>query len=256
MELLGLVSILLLYILYKMQQKKFRERLVDPKYWRQLVQEGELSQEKQEALCKRYNLPHFENARKAAHVDNWAEELTTIWSGEAHDLAFDYPDSDGDKNERKAAVSDVLMNDDGMFYIKAFCYEKQDDRHFNVGKMENVTFNGEPFAFADWCQSVLSVNLFSVLPNRSKSNISAVLWEGECPATTFTYRDEGRERLTVYPTRLEVHGTYRNLIATKENGVTQTFFVQNIDTMLDTEGHKKMHFDDWVESVLLGEGST
>ncbi|WP_241909827.1 hypothetical protein [Vibrio sp. 10N.261.55.A7] len=256
MELFGLLSILLLYILYKIQQKKFRERLVDPKYWRELVNEGNLSKEKQEALCKRYNLPHFENDQKAKHVNNWAENLTSVWTGDAHDLAFEYPDSDGDKIERKVAVSEVLMNDEGMFYIKGFCYDKQEDRHFNVGKMDNITFNGGQYGFSDWCHSVLSVNLFSVLPKRSVSNISTVLWEGKCPATTFTYRDEGRERLTVYPTRLEVNGTYRNLIATKENGVTKTFFVQNIDTMLDTEGHKKKHFDEWVEGVLLGESST
>ncbi|MEZ8824414.1 hypothetical protein AB6E04_08620 [Vibrio amylolyticus] len=252
MELFGLLSILLLYILYKIQQKKFRERLVDPKYWRELVKEGNLSNEKQEALCKRYNLPHFENDQKANRVNSWAEDLTSVWTGDAHDLAFDYPDSDEDNEERKVAVSDVLMNDEGMFYIKGFCYDRLEDRHFNVGKMDNITFNGDLYNFADWCQSVLSVNLFSVLPSRSKSNISAILWEGKCPATTFTYRDEGRERLTVYPTRLEVKGTYKNLIATKENGVTQTFFVQNIDSVLHTEGHKKMDFDDWVEEVLVG----
>ncbi|MGF1696518.1 hypothetical protein L4C54_12660 [Vibrio lamellibrachiae] len=71
MELLGLIGILVLYILYKMQQKKFRERLVEPKYWQELVSEGNLSKEKQQALCKRYNLPHLDNEKSMTeHVDD------------------------------------------------------------------------------------------------------------------------------------------------------------------------------------------
>ncbi|MGF1696580.1 WYL domain-containing protein [Vibrio lamellibrachiae] len=249
MELFGLIAILALYILYKIQQKKFRERLVDPKHWRELVRKNNLSKDKQEALCKKYKLDHF---KKSGAISSWAAKLTSVWAGEENELTFDYTDSSGDKSQRKVSVSEILINDENMFYVRGFCYERQEDRHFNVGNMENVTFYDAPYSFPDWCQSVLSVNLFGILPNRAKSNISATLWEGECAATTFTYRYDGRDRLTVYPIRLELNGTYKNLIARKENGVTKTFFVQNIDTMLATEGHKKKHFDDWVESVLLG----
>ncbi|MGC9401473.1 hypothetical protein [Vibrio genomosp. F10] len=71
MELFGFVGILVLYILYKMQQKKFRERLVEPKYWQELVREGNLSEEKQRALCKRYKLPHFDqDLSKTEPVDD------------------------------------------------------------------------------------------------------------------------------------------------------------------------------------------
>ncbi|EKO3385485.1 hypothetical protein OMA36_001753 [Vibrio fluvialis] len=78
-----------------------------------------------------------------------------------------------------------------------------------------------------------------------------ILWQGDCPTTTFSYRDQSdRQRITVTPIKLRKIGNYVDLIALNSSGKEKVYFSQLIDSMLSTEGHDKMHFDGWVKGVL------
>ncbi|WP_102341209.1 hypothetical protein [Vibrio cyclitrophicus] len=101
-----------------------------------------------------------------------------------------------------------------------------------------------------WFVCVLVVLVaIAIYKNRQPKEI--LIWEGNCPPTTFSYRDQSeRQRLTVQPIRLIQKGEYLNLIALDSAGKEKVFFTQLIDTMLITEGHKKMTFPDWVKNVL------
>lgn len=93
-----------------------------------------------------------------------------------------------------------------------------------------------------------------VIFKRKKIEQTTTVWSGSCPPTTFTYRDSSdRRRVTVQPIKLIRKGKYQDLIAIDSNGTEKIFFCQLIDSMLATEGHKKKHFDDWVNDVLLAQ---
>ncbi|AGN34191.1 hypothetical protein VPPG_00066 [Vibrio phage VD1] len=103
-----------------------------------------------------------------------------------------------------------------------------------------------------WIVVVLVAAIGIFFLKRKNETLETVIWEGLCPSTTFSYRDQnGRQRITVEPVRLIKKGNYQNLIAVDSHGNEKVFYCQLIDSMLVTEGHKKMHFDDWVNCVLL-----
>lgn len=219
-----------------------------------VLDKGYKTPDEQRDFCERLEIDYNQLRKELAKlksVNQWARDLTTVWSGDAQTINFDYQDSDGAYGQRTIQVEEILVNDEHQFYISGLCSYRNEQRHFNVERIKNLTINGSSTNFYYWCTSALEVDPFSFLPEKAKSNIKHVIWEGQCPPTTFTYRDGNRERLTVSPIRLESNGSYKNLIAIKNNGIERTFFVQNIETMLATEGHNKKHFDEWVNDVLF-----
>ncbi|MGY5579772.1 WYL domain-containing protein [Vibrio cincinnatiensis] len=219
-----------------------------------VLDNGYRTPEQQRDFCKRLEIDYNQLRReieKVKSVNAWAKKLTTLWAGSDQRVTFDYTDSDGVSEQRTIEVEEVLMNSEHHFYIKGLCLSRKEQRHFNVERIKNFNINGINTNFFEWCKTSLDIDPLSILPPKTKSNVNQVIWQGECPPTTFTYRDGDRERVTVLPIRLERCGTYQNLIATTKNGIEKTYFVQNIETMLTTEGHKKKHFDDWVNDVLL-----
>jgi hypothetical protein len=224
-----------------------------------VIDKGYKTPAEQRDFCERLEIDYYQLQReidKLNSINQWSKNLTIVWTGEPHQLTFDYQDSEGGTSNRTVSVEEVLINDSHQFYIKGQCSNRQEQRHFNIERITNLTINGINTNFYDWCNTTLNIDLFNLLPPKTKSNIKKVIWQGECPPTTFSYRDIDRERVTVSPIRLESTGSYKNLIALKSNGLERTFFVQNIDTMLATEGHKKKHFDDWVNDVLLAKQET
>ncbi|MDC0611925.1 hypothetical protein OAP63_14430 [Vibrio sp.] len=85
----------------------------------------------------------------------------------------------------------------------------------------------------------------------------SVMWEGQLAPTTFSRIEYGgeRKRETVKPIGLykgKLTGVQKlKFLDSKDKEIT--FNTKYIDTMLATEGHKKKHFDDWVNSVLLSQ---
>ncbi|PNH93084.1 hypothetical protein [Vibrio diazotrophicus] len=105
-----------------------------------------------------------------------------------------------------------------------------------------------------WMIVLLVTAIAFVFIKRSSQKSKLVVWEGSCPPTTFSYRDQnGRQRVTVKPIRLITKEAQHNLIAVDVNGNEKIFFSQLIDSMLVTEGHKKKHFDDWINDVLFNK---
>ncbi len=101
-----------------------------------------------------------------------------------------------------------------------------------------------------WIAILVVITIGAVVVAYSKQK-EKILWRGDCPPTTFSYRDQsGRQRITVKPIRLRKIGNYIDLIALNNLDDEKIYFTHLIDSMLSTEGHEKMHFDDWVKGVL------
>ncbi|WP_158144866.1 hypothetical protein [Vibrio metschnikovii] len=86
----------------------------------------------------------------------------------------------------------------------------------------------------------------------------SIVWKGTLAPTTFSrYEYHGyerkRKRETVKPIALykgKLTGETK-LEFIDSGNIKQIIKIDLIDTMLATEGHKKKHFDDWVNDVLL-----
>lgn len=103
-----------------------------------------------------------------------------------------------------------------------------------------------------WIVAVLVAAIGIFFLKRKNDSLETVIWEGSCPPTTFSYRHQnGRQRITVEPVKLIKKGNDQNLIAMDSHGNEKVFFCQLIDSMIVTEGHKKMYFDEWVNQVLI-----
>ncbi|KJY82711.1 hypothetical protein TW81_10820 [Vibrio galatheae] len=99
--------------------------------------------------------------------------------------------------------------------------------------------------------AVITIGTVAVAYIKQKEKI---LWQGECPPTTFSYRDQSdRQRITVTPIKIRKIGNYVDLIALNSSGNEKVYFSQLVDSMLSTEGHEKKHFDDRVNDVLLSK---
>ncbi|NNN99059.1 hypothetical protein FKQ62_06170 [Vibrio sp. B1-2] len=219
-----------------------------------VLDKGYTTPNEQRDFCERLDIDYDQlrvEIKKLKSVNKWSKKLTTVWAGEAHQITFDYEDSDGSTSLKTIQADELLVDDEYKFYIKGICSYRKEQRHFNAERIKNLVDGGINTNFFDWCKTSLKVDPFSFLPPKTKSNIKQVIWQGKCPPTTFTYRVYDRERITVTPIRLISNGLHKDLIALDSTGKEKIYFVQNIETMLDTEGHKKKRFDDWVNDVLL-----
>lgn len=83
------------------------------------------------------------------------------------------------------------------------------------------------------------------------------LWEGEGPATEFTYRhDLDRDRVKIIPSKIERHridNTYCITGLQEGKAEPYRYFEKKILTMLKSEGMKRLHLQDWVNSFCVSE---
>ncbi|MEW2682035.1 hypothetical protein AB1K40_09750 [Vibrio cholerae] len=120
-------------------------------------------------------------------------------------------------------------------------------------------------SFWEWMRIInpnFSWNFHRAYPEYETSNRDySLIWEGELAPTTFTRYvhhgyDRTRKRETVTPIALykgKLTGeTKLKIIDSEQKEIT--FCTGDIDTMLATEGYKKMHFNDWVSNVLSVQG--
>ncbi|HFQ5370483.1 TPA: hypothetical protein ACGVAR_003047 [Vibrio vulnificus] len=249
--------------------RKAKKEMHDPEKFRDYVTKKGYNTEQQKDFCKRLGIDyelvtgksverkHFEgkqDARKKA-IDKWEETLTILWAGDAQTITIIYEDRDGCTTLRKINPEQITFSKTAEFYIRGYCHTSNEPRTFNVGGIEKIIENdGNETDFYAWCLSATEIDPFTAVPKGRLPNFYQILWKGRCAPTTFTYRDESRIRMTVTPLMLRKRGKFCDLIASDESGDTLVLHVQKIETMLATDGFKKMHFDDWVTQVLYAQG--
>ncbi len=244
-------------------KKKMREVMSNPQHYKDYVTSKGYSEEEQIEFCERFgidyekvtsspSIPSKEIKKRA--INDWEKKLTVLWAGEEQPITILYEDSDGNVSVRKVTPEQVLFSKTAEFYIRGLCHRSQEQRTFNVGAIQRISDeDGTETDFYSWCISKLNIDPFTAVPEGRLPNFYQILWKGTCPPTSFTYRNNGRKRITVVPTLLRKRGTYYDLVAKDESEQLDVFLVQNIETMLTTDGYKKMHFDDWVKEVLVTE---
>lgn len=257
---LGIVAIIVIYAFAKRATKK---AMSDPVEFQKYVKEKGYTVAEQKDFCQRIGIDYEQvtggsiepkkQAKKRA-IDNWEKKLTVLWAGEEKPLNIEYEDSDGHLSLRKITPEQVLFSKNGEFYIRGLCHKRQEQRTFNVGAILKINLiDGSETDFHSWCVTNLDIDPLTVVPKGKLPNFYQIIWSGTFAPTTFTYRDGVRQRVTVTPTTLRKRGKYYDLVARDESGEISIFFVQNIETMLSSEGYKKKHFDEWVNEVLLEE---
>ena len=79
------------------------------------------------------------------------------------------------------------------------------------------------------------------------------LWEGKGPVTEFTYRHAlDRKRITIIPVKLERHRIDNTFCITgvqEGNDKPYRYFEKKIQTMLKSEGIKRLHLKDWALEI-------
>ncbi|WP_019934009.1 hypothetical protein [Oceanimonas smirnovii] len=113
--------------------------------------------------------------------------------------------------------------------------------------------------FWPWAERALKCDtsiLHSLTVGYDKTTFET-LWEGEGPSTEFTYRHaDDRERVKIIPGKIERHridGIYCITGAQEGKQKSYRYFEKKIETMLKSEGMKRLHLQDWVKSVCIPE---
>ncbi len=243
--------IVIAIIYFKFTQARIRKAFKkDPTLFAEYVKRAGYTYEEQRDYCDRLGI-NFDEIQRGLRVSKWKTNLTTLFAGDMEDIEFEYTAQDGSVSLRKVSPVEIVFDNNNQYYLRGWCHLRDEKRNFNFDNIVSVKIGEKTLSINDWLKNHLEIDIQDSTRSSSNSQSADVIWEGECSPTTFTYRDQDRNRITVTPVRLEQKGAYKNLIAINENGVEKTFFVQHIETMLATEGYKKMHFDDWVNGVLL-----
>ncbi|WBA11422.1 WYL domain-containing protein [Salinivibrio kushneri] len=258
--LIAIAIIVALVIWYQYSKKKAQETLRDRAAFDEYVRSKGYTVEQQKELCERFGLNHFDNhtnqsakqnpLEKDAAIRRWENSLTVVWADSGLDkLSFDYTDSNAKSSPRTIIPDQLFINDDNCFYVGGHCVERNESRVFNVGRMTNLFERDTPTDFYSWCVHRLGVDPEIIIPPDAKTNYQRVIWQGSCPETSFTYRGQGRKRVTVTPSAVLKSSDGFVLVATDAGGNQEQFDVSRIETMLATQGEKKRHFDDWLEQI-------
>ncbi|MGY2573187.1 hypothetical protein [Vibrio sp. C8] len=185
------------------------------------------------------------------------ERYYVVWSGKSPESTF----SVNRKDKITMTPTHVLMKDE-----KIHVAEIKDDDTLVIPTLDissQIQVKGHNRrSFWEWMRIInpnFPWNFYRAYPEYETCERDySLIWEGELAPTTFSrYVYNGNER-----SRKREAVTPLSVLKGKITGETKIKFRDSqdkeftiktdlIDTMLATEGHKKMHFDDWVNCVLL-----
>ncbi|MDE5178236.1 hypothetical protein [Vibrio fluvialis] len=185
------------------------------------------------------------------------ERYYVVWSGKSPEATFSVNRKDKVTmtpthvlmKDEKIHVAEIKESDIQIICTKEISSQVQVKGHNRRSVMEWIRIINPNFPW----------NFHHAYPEHETCERDySLIWEGELAPTTFSrYVYSGYER-----TRKRETVTPLAVVKGKLTGETKIKFRDSqdkeftiktdlIDTMLATEGHKKMHFDDWVNCVLL-----
>ncbi|EKO3378399.1 hypothetical protein ONZ70_003608 [Vibrio fluvialis] len=187
------------------------------------------------------------------------ERYYVVWSGKSPEATF----SVNRKDKVTMTPTHVLMKDEKIHVAEI----KGDDTKIiptlDISSQIQVKGHNRR-SFWEWMRIInpnFPWNFYRAYPEHETCDRDySVVWEGELAPTTFSRyvyngNERNRKRETVTPLSvLKGKLTGETKIKFRDSQDREfTIKVDLIDTMLATEGHKKMHFDDWVNEVLLAQ---
>ncbi|HIF9402629.1 TPA: WYL domain-containing protein [Photobacterium damselae] len=98
--------------------------------------------------------------------DDFDNKLITLWAGTTNVIEFTYQSYNSPKKRRQVRPTEVCFNDDGDFYIKGYCLEKNEPRTFRQSKFTTkIKVGSQRFDFDEWCADFLGVDVYESCPN-------------------------------------------------------------------------------------------
>ncbi|HIF9546444.1 TPA: WYL domain-containing protein [Photobacterium damselae] len=99
-------------------------------------------------------------------LDDFDNKLITLWAGTTNVIEFTYQSYNSPKKRRQVRPTEVCFNDDGDFYIKGYCLEKNEPRTFRQSKFTaKIKVGSQRFDFDEWCADFLGVDVYESCPN-------------------------------------------------------------------------------------------
>lgn len=126
--------------------------------------------DRQEKIVQQYQTatthPQQPQMGKDKPLDDFDSKLITLWAGTTNVIEFTYQSYNSPKKRRQVRPTEVCFNDDGDFYIKGYCLEKNEPRTFRQSKFTTkIKVGSQRFDFDEWCADFLGVDVYESCPN-------------------------------------------------------------------------------------------
>ena len=157
--------IVLICILTLIAKGHTKRSLKDKNSFDSFVAKNNLTIEQQKELCERFGLDHQIGHRSYDSVEDWENELTTIWLGEAEDIEFTYRKYD-ERERRTISPREFGYDGNKKPYIRGICRVSNEQRTFKTARIETkIKVGSKRFELTDWLGSKLGVDTYKLVQN-------------------------------------------------------------------------------------------
>jgi len=95
-------------------------------------------------------------------LDDWRDDLTTLWSGKPHIIEFSYFSSKEEKTKRKAEINRVTEGGNGKIYLQGYCHMRNETRTFDINRItSDIVEEGSSYTDFKWLSEKLGLNIKS-----------------------------------------------------------------------------------------------
>nr|WP_075518872.1 hypothetical protein [Moritella viscosa]SHO06904.1 Putative uncharacterized protein [Moritella viscosa] len=186
--------------------------------------------------------------RKRITLNN--EDYYIAWSGQLPETSFTV-----NRNRITISPTHILVKQSATYLA-----DTNNDDETIIIKTKDIstmlaTIGHKKFDIWDWFINVPGVpdDVRKQYPDYESYDSDYIdIWEGEAPNTSFGYNsDKGRVKLNVIPLKIRRGKLSGDLtLGCSIDGKKDVINMQRIDTMLTTDGYKKVWLDDWIKDIL------
>lgn len=110
----------------------------------------------------------FDGAISPEKLAEFEESLTTIWAGDTRTIEFTYEKPFGrGRSRRRVDVEEMMYDAKGRIILRGQCHERGEERTFREDRILTKIKSGfKRYEFDEWCEELLGVNLYEVVPAR------------------------------------------------------------------------------------------
>ncbi|MGP7732853.1 WYL domain-containing protein [Oceanimonas smirnovii] len=109
-----------------------------------------------------------DDVMSAEKLAEFEESLTTIWAGDAKTVEFTYEKPFGrGRSRRRVDVEELMYYAKGRIILRGHCHERGEERTFREDRiLTKIKTGSKRYDFDEWCEELLGVDLYDVVPVR------------------------------------------------------------------------------------------
>lgn len=178
-----------------------------------------------------------------------------IWEGSTKPASVKIRD---ERDKKHGIFTRMVIREDGEFYLSLTDPESGEDTEIRETEIQTaITVGKTRYDFVELCRRVFGLELHELFEYtkaiRYEAKEPKLIAEFPAIPTTFTYLSgSGKNRRTVDITEYKRNGYGDEYIAgfCHLRNEHRNFAVSRIQTMLESEGHPKFYFQDWLINVV------